>query len=105
MITDSQTKQFLDSMWEEYFDHISDNKFSTYADKGTCMMFEFEDFINVMSEKDMFEWLETFTPENYDVEAFTTDDYKMIKAACSDGTDIMLHLFNKPFDTKEYLYD
>lgn len=94
MITDSQIKQFLDSMWEEYFDHISDNEFSTYADKGTCMMFEFEDFINVMSKSDMEDWIKTFTPDNYDIESFYKDDadYKLIKAACSKGTDIIIKL-------------
>lgn len=94
MITDSQIKQFLDSMWEEYFDHISDNEFSTYADKGTCMMFEFEDFISCMSYRDMQGWIETFTPDNYDTESFYEDesDYKLIKLACSKGTDIIIKL-------------
>lgn len=94
MITDSQTKQFLDQMWEEYFNHISDNEFSTYADKGVCMMFEFEDFINTMSYRDMSDWLETFPPKDYDTESFYEDesDYKLIKLACSRGTDIILTL-------------
>jgi hypothetical protein len=105
MITDSQIKEFLDSMWEEYFDHISDNEFSTYADKSTCMMFEFEDYIHTMSFGDMFNSICERTPENYDTDNFDEYDYKLIKAACSDGTDIMLHLFNKPFDMKEHLYD
>lgn len=95
MITDSQIKEFLDSMWEEYFDHISDNEFSTYADKGTCMMFEFEDFINVMSQRDMLEWLETFTPENYDYDTFDQYDYKLIKSACSKGTDIIINIHGR----------
>jgi hypothetical protein len=92
MITDSQIKEFLDSMWEEYFDHISDNEFSTYADKGTCMMFEFEDFINVMSEYDMSRWIDEFTPDGYDPDNFDTYDYKLIKSACSNGTDTIIKL-------------
>ena len=92
MITDSQIKQFLDSMWEEYFDHISDKEFPHYADKGTCMMFEFEDFIQDMSFLDMSRWLEDFTPDNYDTDNFDKYDWKLIKAAGSNGTDIIIKL-------------
>lgn len=94
MITDSQTKQFLDQMWEEYFNHASDKDYSPYLDKGTCMMFEFEDFISALSNDDMYDWLRTFTPEKYDLESFYEDesDCKLIKAACSRGTDIILTL-------------